>query len=581
MSFQTMPLDQVQRRSCAVLLVGSIALLVALAARLAYINTTLRPRLVAIANRQQQGQSVIPARRGMIFDARGRVVALDRQVPDVFVDPTLVDDVDRLAAKLGPRVNLPARTIAERIRRRADSRFVLIAPGVDAITAEAVRSMDCAAVGLTERSRRSYPHGESLSHVLGWVGRDGQGMEGIELAYDTHLRGRSGRRTMIRDARRRALGRSGQLPVSPVDGGHLVLTIDAEIQLIAEEALATGVRRFEAEGGSAIVMSPKDGSVLAMVCVPTFDPNEPVTAESAAARRNRAVTDPVEPGSSFKPIIACRALEDGFVSTTERIDCHMGSHRFGRRLVKDTSPQGLLDIRGIITRSSNIGMGLIAERMGNEVLHDTLRRFGLGDRTGIDCPGESSGVVYPLHRWTSYSPTSLAMGYEVLVTPLQLINAFAAIVNDGILMRPRLVRELLGPRGEVIRSLDGPQIVRRVVSSQVARYMAQDLLVSVVENGSGRRANTGPYRALGKTGTAKLVYDDRGGYEPGSYLSVFVGAAPVADPQIVVLVMVRRPNPRIGYYGAAVAAPVVGEIIKQTLAYLEVPPEAKSGLASL
>ncbi len=581
MSFQTVPLDRVQRRSGAVLLVGIIVLLAALAARLAYINTTLRPRLVAIASKQQQGRSVIPARRGMIFDTRGRVVALDRQVPDVFVDPALVDDVERLAAELAPRVNLPARAVADRIRRGANSRFVLIAPGVDAVTAEAVRSMGNAAVGLAERARRSYPHAETMAHVLGWVGRDGHGMEGIELAYDAHLRGRSGQRTMIRDARRRALGRLGQLPVSPVDGGHLVLTIDAEIQLIAEEALAAGVRRFEAEGGSAIVMSPKDGSVLAMVCVPTFDPNEPVTAESAAARRNRAVTDPVEPGSSFKPIITCRALEDGFVSTTERIDCHMGSHRFGRRLVKDTSPQGLLDIRGIITRSSNIGMGIIAERMGNEVLHDTLRRFGLGERTGIDCPGESSGVVYPLHRWTSYSPTSVAMGYEVLVTPLQLINAFAAIVNDGILMRPRLVRELLGSRGEVIRSLDSPRIVRRVVSSQVARYVAQDLLVSVVENGSGRRAATGPYQVLGKTGTARLVYSDRGGYEPGAYLSVFVGAAPVADPQILVLVMVRRPNPQIGYYGAAVAAPVVGEIIKRTLAYLEVPPKAKSGLASL
>ncbi len=581
MSFPTTPLDQVQRRSGVLLLVGIIALLAALAVRLHYINMALRPRLVAIADRQQHGSSVIPARRGMIFDARGRVVALSRQTPDVFIDPVLVDDVDELAAELGARVNLPSAEIADRIRARANSRFVVIAQRVDAVTAEAVWAMRCPAVGLADRALRSYPLGGLMAHVLGWVGRDGHGMEGLELAYDDHLRGRSGRRTTIRDAARRVIRRSESSPIPPVDGGHLVLTIDAEIQRISEEALARAIDRFQAESGVAIVMSPKDGAIFAMTSLPTFDPNDPVTPETAAIRRNRAVTDPVEPGSSFKPIIACGALEGGFVSPTEKIDCCMGSHHFGRRLITDTSPHGLMDIRGIITRSSNIGMGIIGERMGNEALHDIIRRFGLGERAGVGCPGESAGVVYPLHRWTSYSTTSVTMGYEVLVTPLQLINAFAAIVNDGVLLRPRLVKRRLSPDGEVVESFESPRIIRRVVSPQVARYMVRDLLVSVVENGGGHRAKTGPYRVLGKTGTAKLAYTDRSGYEPGAYLSVFVGAAPVMEPRAIALVMVRRPNPQIGYYGGTVAAPVVGKILTETLAYLGVPPEGQVALSSL
>lgn len=571
MSLHTSPLDQAQRRSGTLLLAAVGALLLALGARLVYINTALHPRLTAAASRQRQGSSIIPARRGMILDARGRIVAISRLLPDVFVDPALVKDVDELAGELAARVNLPAAKIAAKIRRRKNSRFVLIAPRADALTAEAVRAMGSPAVGLLERAQRTYPLGGSMAHVIGWVGQDGSGLEGIELAYEDHLRSKDGRRATIRDARRRALRRSGRSTVSPVDGGHLVLTIDAEIQRITEEALGRSIAAFEAESGVAIVMSPNDGDILAMSCLPTFDPNDPVAPASAAIRRNRAITDPVEPGSAFKPVIACGALEGGFVSPLDQIDCHMGSYRMGHRLVRDTTPHGLMDIRGIITRSSNIGMSIIAERMGNEVLHDTIRRFGFGESTGIECPGEGAGVVYPLHRWTSYSTASVAFGYEILVTPLQLINAFAAIVNDGVLLRPRLVKQLLRPDGAVDCALQPPRIVRRVVSSKVARYMARELLVSVIESGSGRRAQSGSYRVLGKTGTAELTYADRSGYEPGAYLSLFVGAAPVAEPQIVALVIIRRPNPKIGYYGGTVAAPAVGEIIARTLLYLEVP----------
>jgi cell division protein FtsI (penicillin-binding protein 3) len=317
-----------------------------------------------------------------------------------------------------------------------------------------------------------------------------------------------------------------------------------------------------------------------MAVVPGFDPNDPGSGEPGA-RRNRAVTDPTEPGSAFKPIIACGALDGGFVSLTEKIDCHNGVHYFGRRRVTDTSPQGMLNLTGVLIHSSNIGMGTIAQRMGNDVLYQTVRRFGFGDPTGVELPGEDAGLVRPVHRWTSYSTNAVAIGYELAVTPLQLITAFSAIVNDGVMLEPRLVRRLLSADGDVVGEFTGPEPVRRVVSIDAARYMVNDALVVVVEQGSARHHVSSPYRILGKTGTAKLPFADRRGYEPGAYVSTFLGAAPAPDPEITVLVMIRRPDPARGYYGSAVAAPAAGRIITGTLAYMGVAPAARLASSGL
>lgn len=575
------PKDRVQRRTAAVLLIGIGVCLLLLGVRLIHINTALRDRLLSIVNAQYRGRSTLPARRGMILDCRGRVVAATKVVSDVFVDPSRVDDVDDLANALAARVNLSARNLAAKIRSSSGRRYVLIAPRVDEVTADAVRAMEHRAVGLSDRALRTYPLGDSMGHVLGFVGRDGAGLEGMELDYDRHLRGRAGRRITIHDARRRALYlSSAHAPEPPIDGGHVVLTLDAEIQRIAEQALADTVAQFEAKSAVAIVMAPGSGDLLAMAGVPSFDPNHAGTVPPET-RRNRAITDPTEPGSAFKPFIVCAALDGDFVSTTEQIDCHDGVHYFGRRRVTDTSPHGLLDLKGILTHSSNIGMGIIAHRMGNEVLYETARRFGFGTPTGVDFPGEAPGFVRPLHRWTSYSTNAVCIGYEIAVTPLQLATAFAAIVNDGLWVQPRLVKTLLAADGEAIRRVEPPRIERRVASPATARYVAGELMVSVVENGGGRRAQVGPYKVLGKTGTAKLTYRDRAGYEPGAYVSTFVGAAPASYPQVVVLVMVRRPNAAIGYYGSLVAAPAAGRILAATLAYLDVPtdePVATAGL---
>ena len=581
MPYQSETIDRMQRRWGAVLLTSVVILLLVLGGRLAYINTALRPRLLAIASLQQEGESRIPARRGMVFDACGRVVALSRQIPDVFVDPTMIDDVDAFADALAPRINMSAAEIVERMGRRPGSRYVVLASEVDPVTADAVRDLANPAVGLTDRAKRSYPLGTSMAHALGWVGYDGHGMAGVELSFDQQLSGRDGRRSTVRDARRRAIRRTESGTIPPVDGGHVVLTIDAEIQRIAEQALADQVNKHQAQSGLALVMNPSNGQVLAMASFPTFHPEEPLTTTNADVRRNRVVTDPVEPGSTFKPFVASAALDGEFVSLNEKIDCKNGRCRFPGRVIEDSTPNGLQDLRGIITHSSNIGMAFIGQRMGNEVLYETVKRFGFGQRTDIECPGEGAGVVRPLQRWDKLSTTSIPFGYEILVTPIQLAAAFSALVNDGVLLKPRLVKMTLTPDGKVIDRFDDPQIVRRVASSEVARLMTRDFLVSVVDNGATRKHRPEGYRMFGKTGTVKLLYPKGGSYEPGAYLSLFIAAAPVSDPAVVALVMVRRPNVDTGYYGATVAAPAVGRILGEVLPYLEVPPEPKVALTGL
>jgi cell division protein FtsI/penicillin-binding protein 2 len=319
-------------------------------------------------------------------------------------------------------------------------------------------------------------------------------------------------------------------------------------------------------------MSPKSGEILAMASLPTADPDEP-SAGALGLRRNRALTDPVEPGSAFKPVIIAGALEGGFVTRHEQIDCENGTWHIPGRTVTDTVPYGTMDLKGIMVRSSNIGMTKIAQRMGNKPLHDTMRRFGFGTKTGIELPGESAGRVYPLSKWSGLSLSSVCIGYEVFVTPLQLVNAFATLINDGVLLRPRIVKALLTPDGEMRASFDEPVPLQRAVSVDVARFVVHELLVAVVEDGSARIAQVGPYRVLGKTGTAKLPYRDRKGYEPGQYQSTFVGAAPAHDPLLVTLVMIRRPDASAGYYGSKVAAPAAGAILAESLAYLQVPPD--------
>ncbi|MHC4233629.1 MAG: peptidoglycan D,D-transpeptidase FtsI family protein [Planctomycetota bacterium] len=579
MSRQAKELDRYQRRAVGVvaLLVG--LLLAALGGRLLYINTILAPKLTTMLEAQQQSRSVIPARRGTIFDARGRVLAGSRQSYGVFADPARIESMAETVTRVATILGTEPGQIEDHIRHSSVSRFCWLAHRVAPAEAEAIREARISGVGLIDEPVRHYPLAEAMAQVLGFVGHDNEGLEGLEMACDRFLRGRDGSAWTVRDSRRRSIRQSDSARRrgdQPRDGGHVVLTLDAVIQAAVEEHLAEQVERFQADNGVAVAMDPKTGDVLAMASCPTFDPND-YAQYPRQTWRNRAVTDMVEPGSTFKPFVASGALVSKVVRPDETIYCHDGLYVIGGRRLHDASPHGNMTFEQIIARSSNIGMAIIGQRMGNKAIHETVGRFGFGRPTGIDFPGEAVGGVLPLTRWTSYSTTSVPMGHEISVTPLQLIAAFCAIVNDGVLLRPRMIRAFLSPDGRVLEEFEGPDAVRRALPTDVARYFSQQVLVQVVNEGSGRRAALPGYQVLGKTGTAQLPYRDRRGYEPDAYLSSFLGAAPAEDPRVAVLVMIEKPDPQLGYYGSVVAAPAVREILADTLAYLQVPPSSTRG----
>lgn len=575
---QSMALDKYQRVLSSLFL-GAVGLvLVGLVGRVVYINTALHPALIRHADRQRRASSLLPARRGMILDSRGRVVAASRLVPEAYVDAARVENVDALADSLGVRLHLSAAALAERIRRLPTARFVRVGHQLEDAEADAIRALRNPAVGLTDRDVRTYPLGESMAHVIGFVGREGRGLEGLEKTLDGHLRGRDGRRSIWVDARRRALGMVDEPLRQPADGGHVVLTVDSEIQRIAERAVDATLHEFDAESGVAVVVDPATGDVLALACRPAFDANLAAAAPEER-RRNRALTDPIEPGSTLKPFIMYGALEGGHVRLNDQFDCHRGEFFFGSRRIADTSPHGMLDPMGIMTVSSNIGMGMIGQRMGNTALYQTVRRFGFGAPFESELPGAGAGRVQSLRKWTSMSAVSVAMGYEVSLTPLQLVTGFCSLVNGGRLVRPRVVRRLLHADGsvalEVPVSERGPRL-----NSEVVRHI-HEMLISVVENGTGKRARLERFRVMGKTGTPKLSYLGRKGYESGAYQPTFVGAAPASDPRIAVVVTIRRPDARRGYYGGVVAAPAAAKIIDETLQYLGVPNDRETLLTGL
>lgn len=563
-----------QRLVARVILTGMAVLFAGLCLRLIHINTFMAPRLAQIAMAQQESLGEIPARRGSILDARGRVLAGSRIRHSVFADPVMIEHPDEVATALAPILDMDAGEIENEIRSTDTPRFCWLKRKIDDAEADAIRKLRLTGIGLEREFERYWPMGETAAHVLGIVGSDGRGLEGIELQYDAHLRGTPGRRSVLRDARRRPIGRGSTEPVEPRDGGHVVLTIDAVIQEYVQERLAEQVAAFRAESGLAIVLSPRNGDVLAMACHPVFDPNHYLEYDPSV-RRNRCITDPSEPGSTFKPFIVVGALEGGWVNKTEKIDCHDGLYFFGSRRMHDTKPHGLMDVRDIVVYSSNIGMGIIGTRMGNDALHEIITRLGFGSLTQIDLRGESEGIVLPVRQWTSYSTTSVTMGQELAVTPIQLANALSALVNNGYLLRPRCVRSVLSGDYAMKESHEDPEVIRRVLPESIARYMREQVLTGVVERGE-KELDASPYSMCGKTGTAQIPYKHRRGYEPDAYLSSFIGAAPVCDPEVVVLVMIRKPDRSLGHYGRYVAGPAVRDIVRHTLTYLQVPPDEPS-----
>ena len=513
----------------------------------------------------------IPGRRGAILDRQGRVLAGSFELPTVFADPRLIEDHGAAATELADRLAMPVELVRRLLDKPTSPGFVILKRGASIEEASAVEELNIRGVGTRQEPVRSYPMGSLAAQVLGFIGSDGQGLEGVERQYDDWLKPTPGKRVIYRDVRGRAAFQEEGSYIPPKNGGNITLTIDAAIQEVVEREVSRSVEKYKAESGIGIVMDTKTGEVLAMASIPTFDPGDRGRSPRWT-RRNRCLTDPVEPGSIFKPFIMAAALSEKLTEPLETIFCHNGLYVTGKRLLHDHHPYGGLTTAEIMIKSSNIGMAILGQRLGNQRMYEALRAFGFGGKTGIDLPGESEGLLMPLKRWTSFSTTSVPMGQELAVTPIQMATAFCSLGNGGLLLTPRVVATLQDEQGRIKEDRRDIDVQGQAMDPNTVAMM-NEILTSVVSEGTGRNSRLDDYQVMGKTGTAQVPYTNRRGYEPDAYLGSFIAAAPSRDPAIVALVMIRKPSRKLGYYGGTVAAPAVKTILETTLPYLNIPAD--------
>jgi len=549
---------RVVRRRIACTAVALVLAFAGLTVRAMQLAVTEGDELRLRAMRQHQQEVRLRPKRGQIVDRYGEPLALTRESADVYVRPAEFAAGPDTLAKVAGMLQLPLDVVAVKVRSSAA--YVYIDRGVPLGRWAAIEELGVPGIGSEPTQLRYYPNGRLAGHVLGFVNIDGQGLEGIERQLDQDLRGEVEAVPVERDARGRRMAVDGRWRPLPRVGARVELTIDGGLQNVVERELEAAVRQFEASGGMAVVMAPHTGEVLAMANVPRFDPNR--SGESASdARRNRAITDFYEPGSTFKAILAAGALEHGVTNPNERIFCENGQYAIGRRVIHDSHPHGVLSFAQVIQQSSNIGSAKVAERLGVERFADTIDKFGFGRLTGIDLPGESPGRVRRAARWGRIHLATTAFGQGIAATPLQLTRAFATIANGGLSLRPFVVRRIVTEDGDTLYTAH-PKVEGRVMSRDTAAVLTE-ILRGVVENGTGKAARIEGVAVAGKTGTAQKVEAKTGRYSARARMSSFVGYVPAERPQLVILVMLD--SPKTATYGGVVAAPAFRRIAEYGL----------------
>jgi len=541
-------------------LVGLIFVLafVVLVGRSVDLQVFERQRLATIAQKEFLRRVRLSPRRGIIFDRNQEELAISLESHSVFAHPLGVTTPRGTGRKLARALGLDARRVIKKLR--SERRFTWIARRVLPQRAEAVRRLKLKGVGLVAEPRRFYPYTTLASHVLGYAGADARGLEGLELRYDKVLKGQTATATRLRDALGRTIHLTPEAFAHLPEGRHLILTLDKSVQYHTEKILAQTVAAHRAKGGMAVVMIPQTGEVLAMAVAPGFNPNVFNTYRRSRVR-NRVITDVFEPGSTFKTFMAAAALASNKISLDQSFDCEQGQWKIGGRTIHDTHKYGRLNLADIVKFSSNIGAAKVGLALGSRALYRTLRAFGFGQPTGVDLPGEASGILRPYQRWRPVEAATVCYGHGVAVTALQLTQAMAAIANNGVLMRPYLVRAVVDHEARLVKE-NQPQVVRRVLGVREARLLTA-MLVRVTEpGGTGELARMKPFVVAGKTGTAHKVKPG-GGYAKNDYISSFIGFVPADDPRVVVLVVIDTPRGK--HYGGQVAAPAWAAIARAAL----------------
>jgi cell division protein FtsI (penicillin-binding protein 3) len=526
--------------------------------------------LTTDAIRQQQRQIPLVPRRGTICDRNGKELAISLRSFSFFAHPAFVRDIARTSAKLSPILDLSYDSVRRKLKSRKP--FVWIKRKVDPERAGNFLDLKLPGVFVVEESKRYYPKQELASHVLGFVGLDDKGLEGLEFNYDSYLGGSPQPPLGYCDALGRIAFREAEADVS-FENCDLILTIDEVIQYFAERALEKGVVKSQAKAGTIIVMDPQTGEILAMADRPTFNPNH-YRNHPPASWRNRAIADSYEPGSTFKVIMAAAVLEEGLLRPEDRIYCEMGGISLSGFYIKDYKKYGWLTFSEVLENSSNVGAIKAGARLGKDRCFNYIRRFGFGAKTGIDLPGEAQGILRAPKDWSGISLAAISIGQEVSVTPVQVLTAFCAIANGGNLMRPYVIKSIRGPYGEILRETS-PRIVRRTISPATASTLT-DILEKVVERGTGKNAAVPGYRLAGKTGTSQKLERSTGGYSHQKVVASFVGFVPVHAPRLAILVTIDEP--KVGSWGGTLAAPVFAEVAEEALHYLEMRPSDGNAL---
>lgn len=511
-----------------------------------------------MARMQHISRVQVEAQRGLIYDRNMNLLALNESCISVGVDLRMVANRRQCAQKLAPLLGESAATLLSSMAGGKD--FVWLRRQVDFELAERIKALKLNGVRIEKDARRRYPRGELASHILGHTDIDNRGIAGIELRANSVLNGHPGLQTLQRDALGNRSPDISMPTLQPKPGKSIVLTIDHIIQTVAAEELRNSMEMFDASGGIVIISNPSTGDILAMDCAPSFDPNRP-GAYSLDSRRNRAITDLYEPGSTFKIVTFAGILQEKLRTPEDIIFCENGKMKIYDHEVKDIKSYGKLSVREVMQYSSNIGTIKLANVLGNDKLYQYARDFGFGVESRLNLDGEIAGSLKHPVDWSGTTRAAMAMGYEVSVTALQMVMAYGAVANGGLLLEPQIIAGFMGEEGRTERTVE-PKVVRRVISTSVARTLTS-MLENVVGHGSGKEASIEGVHIAGKTGTAHKPLTHGLGYAASDYNSSFIGFFPTEQPRYVVFVMLE--NPRTTYWGGMVAAPTFRRITQRLL----------------
>jgi cell division protein FtsI (penicillin-binding protein 3) len=547
--------------------------LLAICLRLIYLQIFCYGDFERRAQHQQQRSFDLSPKRGVIYDRAGRELAMSIQVDSAFVVPSEAPDLPN-AISLITRITKddPRVVLAD----CSAHKFCWVARKADAEVIERIRALNLQGIHFQKEPKRFYPKRELAAQILGYVGTDDQGLSGLERQFNQQLQGKPGKLMISVDARKRWFA---SVEKEPESGSNLVLTIDQNIQYIAERELERGMEETQAIAGTVIVENPHTGEILALTNRPTFNPNIRKEIKNEALK-DRAVSDVYEPGSTFKMVTISAGLEEKITRPDEMFDCQMGSIVINGMRIRDSRPHGMLSVADIIAESSDVGAIKVALRLGEERFYKYIRAFGFGQQTGIELPGETRGLTKPVERWSKVSIGAISMGQEIGISAVQLASLISTIANDGVRVPPRIVAGTIQPQSApqtiAFQSADGT----RVISSLTAAQMRQ-MLQGVVLHGTGRRAILEGYSSAGKTGTGQKVDPATGAYSKTKYVASFAGFAPINDPQIAVVVILDSP---VGLHqGGQVSAPIFQRVAQEVLEYLHVShdvqlPPSRQGL---